>query len=287
MTDDIPSVGIHRTEDHRYYIDGYGPLPGVTTILKMMDKSDVLVGWAKKETASFALRHLDALVDHRRHTLPVPECEPCAINQKRRKPVGQQEAARMWVSSISDYKRDAAADLGTRVHAIAEAMGKREDMLVEAELVPFAAQYQRFLEYYDPEFLAIEYMGINETHGYGGTGDIIARFRSGSLGVNAQQTLAIDIKTHTKLTPIPDTYYPETAMQLAACSRFDFIGREGDPERHWMPSVDGHAVLLLGRDDYRLIPYAVTDETFDAFLACLRLHKWRWGEAKTIVGSAA
>ena len=62
MTDDIPSAGIHRTEDHRYYIDGDGPLPGVTTILKSFDKSDVLVGWAKKETAGLN-ETLTAFVD--------------------------------------------------------------------------------------------------------------------------------------------------------------------------------------------------------------------------------
>ena len=49
-------------------------------------------------------------------------------------------------------------------------------------------------------------------------------------------------------------------------------------------SVHWHA---SGRDDYRLIPYAVTDTTFEAFVHCLQLWRWRQGEAKTIVGSAA
>ncbi len=286
MTDTIPAVGIHRTEDHRYYFNGQGPLPGVTTAIKSLDKSDALVGWAKKETASFAVRNLDALVAHRGHNTPVPECSPCAANAARRTPLDRQEAARVWVSSIPDYIKDSAADLGTRVHAVAEAMGRGEVPDDAADLVPFGAQYRRFMADYLPQFHAIEYKGINLTHGYGGTGDIIA-----TLGTDLVQfgpgAWAIDIKTHTKDTPLPRTYYPETAMQLAACSRFDFIGRPGDPTEYAVPRVDAHAVLLIGRDDYRLIPYAVTDTTFDAFLHCLALHRWRNGEAKTIVGSAA
>ncbi len=128
-------------------------------------------------------------------------------------------------------------------------------------------------------------MGLNMTHEYAGTGDIIAHM-PWARGEFAN--VAIDIKTWTKLDkPIPDTYYPETAMQLAACARFDFIGRESDPQEYAMPRVDAHAVLLIGRDDYRLIPYAVTDTTFDAFLNCLDLWRWKNGEARTIVGRAA
>lgn len=286
MAEDIVPVGLYRTEDHRYFWNGKGPYVSVTTAKSVYDKSDALVGWAKKETAAFALRSLDALVAHRGHNTPVPECSPCAADLARRTPKGRDEAARMWVSSMPDYIRDSAADLGTRVHAAAEMLGLGKDDEVEADVIPFAEQYRRFLDDYDPEFLAIEYMGLNTTHEYAGTGDIIARLPAGAAHP-LNTTWAIDIKTHTKDTPLPKTYYPDTAMQLAACSRFDFIGREGDPTEYAMPRVDAHAVLLLGRDDYRLIPYAVTDATFDAFLSCLSLWRWRHGEAKTIVGSAA
>ena len=281
MADDliVPAVGMYRSEDHRYWFNGQGPYTSVTTALKAYDKSDALVGWAKRETASFAVRNLDALVAHRGHNTPVPECDPCAANEKRRSPVGRDEAARMWVSSIPDYIKDDAARLGTRVHLAAEAIGTGRRPTDDADIVPFATQYRRFLDEREPTLLAIEYMGLNLTHEYAGTGDIIASID----GVNT----VIDIKTHTKETPLPKKYYPDTAMQLAACSRFDFIGREGDPTEYAMPRVDAHAVLLLGRDDYRLIPYAVTDTTFEAFVHCLQLWRWRQGEAKTIVGSAA
>lgn len=268
---------MYRTDDHRYYFDGEGPFPGVTTTMKTYDKSDVLVGWAKRETASFALRNLDTLVAHRQHNAALPECAPC---QKSYRPFDRDAAARRWISSIPDYLRDTAADLGTEIHSLAEKMAEDRDDEVAVELRPYAQTYHRFLYEKQPEFLAIEYMGLNREHGYGGTGDIIARLNGGPV-------TAIDIKSWTKPEPIKNTYYPETGMQLAACSRFEFIGRPNDPFEYLMPEVEAHAVLLLGAEEYRLIPYAVTDQTFDAFLACLRLHRWRHGEAKTIVGTAA
>ncbi len=284
MTDAIGPVGMYRNDKHLYWWNGDGPFTSVTTAMSTYDKSDALVGWAKKETSSFAIRNLDTLAEHREHlTWSDPDCEPCRINAERRQPVDQMEAARLWVSSISDYKRDTAADLGTRVHAVAEAIGKGEADTLDPELIPFGKQYRNFIGDHNPAFLAIEYMGLNTEYGYAGTGDIIAR-----LPEWQGDAVAIDIKTWTKTDkPIPDTYYPETAMQLAACSRFDFIGREGDSTEYRMPHVDAHAVLLIGRDDYRLIPYAVTDVTFSAFLACLDLHRWKNGEAKTIVGKVA
>ena len=276
----IPQVGMHRTDEHLYYMNGEGPFLNVTGAIGMYDKSDALVGWAKRETAAFALRNLDALVAHRQHNYPIPECEPCATNLARTRMVSQSDAARMWVSSIPDYMKDAAADLGTAVHLVAEQIAKGEEYNPLFE--PYAIQYRRFLDNYQPEFRAIEYMGLNRTEGYGGTGDIVAEIFPG--GVPPSIVAAIDIKTHTKPTPLPRDYYPTTGMQLAACSRFEFIGKPGDPAEYPMPRVEAHAVLLLGGDDYRLIPYAVTDETFDAFLACLKVLRWKNGEAKSIVG---
>lgn len=269
---DIPSVGMHRSSDHRYWWNGAGPYPSVTTAMKMLDKSDVLVGWAKRETAAFAVRHLDVLARHLEHVAADPLCVPCA---KAGRPFDRDQAAQRWISAIPDYQKDAAADLGTRVHGIAESIGRGEEPDVVPELLPYATQYRSFLADVAPDILAVEYMGLNRTHGYAGTGDLIANI--------AGVTTLIDIKTHTKPTPIPDTYYPETALQLAACSRFDFIGREGDPIEHPMPAVARYGVLLIGASGWRLIQYWVTDETFAAFTACLGLLRWKKGEATSIV----
>jgi hypothetical protein len=269
----VPTIGMYRSPDHRYWWMGSGPFPSVTTAMKALDKSDALVGWAKKETASFAVRHLDILAAHRDHSAADPTCVPCA---RAGRPYDRDSAAQKWIASIPDYQRDAAADLGTEVHRIAEAIGKGEEPDIAPELLPYAYQYRAFLEDVQPKMLAVEYMGLNRAHGYAGTGDFIAAI--GGL------VTAVDIKSHTKTTPIPDTYYPETSLQLSACSNFDFIGKVDDPTEYPMPKVEAYAVLLVGRDGWRLIRYFVTPDTFAAFLSCLSLYRWRQGEAKRVVG---
>lgn len=282
----IPPVGLHRTEDHRYYWMGEGPLPSITTAIGMYDKSDALVGWAKRETASFAVRNLDALVEHRTHNSPEPSCGPC---MKAYRPFDRTAAAQRWISAIPDYMKDAAADLGTRVHLVAESLAKGEHYAAEQDPVtlPYAGQYLRFMDEYTPDFLAVEYMGVNESWGYAGTGDIIATVDHPDL----PGPTAIDIKTFTKPGPITFTkgrprYYPTTGMQLAACAALEFIGKADDPVKYPVPDVQSYAVLLVGQEDYHLIPYRVTGATFEAFLSCLHLLGWAKGEAKTIVDAA-
>src|SRR5207248_5364567 len=103
MAPSVP-LGLTRDEKHIYrWNDGQtvvGPIPSVTTIIKLIDKSAPLVGWAKRETAACAVRNLDALVAMRA--------------------AGGPEAAINWLKTIPDYLRDRAADRGTSVHALAE-----------------------------------------------------------------------------------------------------------------------------------------------------------------------
>ena len=62
-------LGLTRTPKHIYTwrteaFDS-GPLPSVTGILNIVDKSGALVGWAKRETAACAVRNLDMLAKMR------------------------------------------------------------------------------------------------------------------------------------------------------------------------------------------------------------------------------
>lgn len=294
---------ILRTPKHAYLYDDIGPLPGVTTAIDMYGDKDALVTWGKREVAKFAVGHAETIIAHRGHgEFFYPEtCGPCrvAMDAAGRSTgtvsLSPDEASQRWAQSLPDRKRDAAANLGTRVHAVAERINKGEPAAADEDARPFAIQYQRWLGATQPDLIAIEYVGVNLTYGYGGTGDIIVRPRFGSHG---GLVVAVDIKTHTDPDkPLPRSYYPKTGMQLAACSRFEFIGRDpvelpGESLRsedvvpNTYPQPDAYGVLLLGREDYRFIPYRVTERTFLAFLACLDTYRWRYGEAKSIVGAA-
>jgi hypothetical protein len=148
------AVGLVRDARHRYSWNG-GPLyPSVTTVLGIKDKP-ALVGWAKRETAACAVRNLDVL--------------------ERMVRSGGAQAAVDWLKRIPDYARDASADLGSAVHAAAEAIARGEPVPLAEEVGPFIAAYRRdFLETFQPRFIAVESMVCSERYEYGGTADAFA-----------------------------------------------------------------------------------------------------------------
>jgi len=239
----VPTVGLFRDDRHRYYIDGAGPYPGVTSVIKALDKP-ALIEWAKRETARCAIDNYDFVQDLRQR--------------------GGDEAARKWLASIPDFQRDTAAQLGSAVHAAAERISRGQDLEVLPEHLPYIQAYRRFLDDYAPDFKSLERMVFSEKHGYGGTFD--------SIAVIAGQTFLIDTKTSKSV-------YEETAMQLAALANADFCGLPGDAKRYKIPRIQRYAVLHIRPDQYargyRLIEFRVTDADHDAFLACLRLTNWR------------
>ena len=250
----LPSVGLWRTADHRYFWQEpgkplVGPLTSVTTAMKALDKP-ALVPWAKRETAACAIRNLPMLAD---------------MVQS-----GGPQAAVDWLKRIPDYQRDTSADLGTRVHILAEKVALGGSPEVTAEEAPFVASYRRFLAEFRPDILRVEAMICNLSHEYAGTLDLLAR-------VDGAVTL-IDIKSGSGV-------YPETALQLAALANGEFLGWPGDPRKHPLPHIDAHAVLHLRPDGYRLVPFAVDNDTFWRFLEAKGLWEWLQGQAKTVMGA--
>jgi len=200
-----PGLGLTRTPKHIYTwrtetFDS-GPLPSVTGILNIVDKSGALVGWAKRETAACAVRNLDMLA---------------AMRQ-----AGGDVAAVNWLKAIPDYQRDTAADIGTRVHALAESTAKGIPVTPTDEERPFLAAFQRFLDEWQPRYLATEEMVASLTHRYAGTLDAIVEM--------AGDTWMLDVKTGTGV-------YAETSLQLAAY---------GDPSSYQFHNAGG------ARDDRR------------------------------------
>lgn len=185
------------------------------------------------------------------------------------------------------------ADRGSVVHGALEAYiaGKavvkaEVDAQLEEKNVPYklrAATHKmilglmNFLEDEEPDIYWSETSVFSRTHGYGGTPDIVGRMRiNGEL-----QPVIIDVKTSPRI-------YADTALQLCAYSRADFVGLD-----------DGTEMPLLGAKDNAHEPtnepikYGVVvrpdpklergyekgvfalesedDELFETFLNCLAL----------------
>jgi len=246
--------GLTRDEKHVYsWADPEGvrsPIPSVTTIIKLIDKSGPLVGWAKRETASSAVRNLDTL-------------------RVMRDEAGQQ-AAIDWLKTIPDYQRDRAADRGSEVHRIAEQIIRGTPPSdVPEELAAYVAAYHGFIKTWRPKWLAVEQMVCSLKWDYAGTFDAIA--------VIGNERWLLDVKTSTGV-------YPETALQLAAYGAAEFIGRPGDPTRYRIPRVTRFGVIHVVPEGAELVPYAVDRETFRTFLRAREVWQWTQGQAKTVVG---
>jgi hypothetical protein len=232
-------TGLTRDEKHRYQWNGGGKVPGVTSVIKSLDKSGPLVGWAKRETAACAIRNLELL------TAMVKDGGPAAAVE--------------WLKRTPDYQRDTAAQLGTAVHALAEAVSRGIAVEVDETTAPFVSSYMKWREIYKPRVLNAEYMVYSETHRYGGTADMAAQING--------ETWLIDIKTGSGA-------YAETALQLAALHHADWAGRTDDPKKYAIPRATRFGVLHVRPEQTVLIPYDVTDAEFRAFLSCRYLTDW-------------
>ena len=254
-TPEPPPLGLSRTAGHVYSFNTgsevFSPLPSVTTVIgKTIDKSGAIAGWARRETAACAVRNLDMLF--------------------RMRETGGDAAAVAWLKGIPDYQRDAAADIGTRIHRLVEQLARGAEPDVTAEEAPFVDGYRRFLAAFRPRFLAVEEMVCSLRHRYAGTLDAIA--------IIGGETWILDVKSGSGV-------YPETALQLAAYASADFVGRPGIAKRFRLPRATRFGVIHVRPEGARLVEYHVDRGTFAAFLEARRLHEWRQGTAKTAVGA--
>lgn len=245
-------VGLSRDANHIYTAAYPNPvvIPGVTGILKVLDKP-AIVPWAQGIVAEAAIRNRDKLDEW--------------------VTVGGVDGAISLLKRSAETQRDAAANRGSAIHSLAEAIVKGQPVTVPDELTPYVLAYQAWIERFTPEFLAVEEMVCSLEHGYAGTFDSIAKI--------AGEVWLLDIKTSKG-------YYPETAQQLAAYGRAEFIGRSGDPMQYAIPPIDQYGVIHVRPEGAELIPYDVTDAEFDAFLAAKRQHQWRSHRGGRVIGQA-
>lgn len=250
-----------RTPDHQYVWDGVA-YPGVTGVIAVLDKSGPLVGWAKRITAEFAVDNMDWVGE----TLKL---------------VGRDQTVNA-IKSKAQAEKDAGASLGSRIHFLMEAIFRGGTPELTEQERPYVEAGRRWLTDYSPKLISLEHAVLNLTDGWGGTFDVICAIDG--------ETWLVDIKTNRGST-YQGTYtgvYPETALQLAAYSRAEFIAKAGETKRYRFPKIDRYAVLHLRPDaypnGYRLIEYDVTDAEYDAFRAALALTRWRREREKVVVG---
>lgn len=245
------NVGLYRTAEHKYHWAGGPAMPGVTTIISKVDKSGPLIGWAKGVTADAALNNLDTLSE--------------MVTAKGR------AVTKSWLTAHATAESDAAKDLGTRIHILAEQISRGAEPDVTELEWPYIRAYQQYLSDFAPEFRkgrsALERFVANLTHGYGGTFDFLCHL---DLGDGPKLTLG-DLKTGK-------AHYIETRLQLAALGMAEFIGLPNDPKQYALPRVEQYAVLHVRPEayakGYQVYRVNVTQADRDAFLGALAIYRW-------------
>lgn len=230
---------IHRSEDHRYTFDGV-TYPGVTGILKVMDKSDGLMAWAAKLAA-------EAAVDMHQAGALAPLLES----------VGRDGTIKA-LTSRSGYKRDEAAALGSAVHDLADALVTGRSVPAMSEAV--MRRVDRYAQWWAASGWRVrvsEALLINPDDGYGGTLDLVCYDRDG-------RTVLADLKT--------GKLHREAVLQLAAYSMATWAESEG--RLYAMPEIDRFVLLNVTDDGVREVEVSVGDLERKAFRACLQLTRW-------------
>lgn len=226
--------------NHRYWLDKK-PVPGVTTIIGVLDKPG-LRKWAASSVAEYVADHREA-IEH--------------LYAAGRGPMVGALKETPW------QKRDDAADRGTRLHDHAENLLRGETVDVPDDLVPVIENALRFLEEWRIEPVLIEECVGSREHWYAGKLDLVARYRdprTGGSGVGI-----FDWKSGKSI-------YASTAFQLVGYAFAEFHGQRGDETPMNTYGIDSAFGVHIRADDYDTHPLRFGQDIFDEFLAIRRVY---------------
>jgi hypothetical protein len=256
--------GLVMSQDHRYWFNGEGPRPSVTTVLEVLSKP-ALVYWKGQEVARAIYRDSAAFFG-------------------KGWDIGEDDAIK-WAMGKADEQRDRAAKLGSSIHLLADMVQRApegaekavEGFRVSDEEKPYLEAWRAFTAFLEAQGASI----VSSEHavwgeGYAGTYDLIVQMpgqHEDQINWSKSQMWLIDIKTSKGI-------YPEYALQLAAYGHAAGIILPNDPKLYPMPHIDRYAVLHLRpdaypQDGYRLIEYPVTEREYFSFISALDLYEWR------------
>lgn len=261
----------------------------VTTILKSFGDSEGLIQWTANTTAQAAVTKLKTL------NVMAEEDPDEAVRWLKEQRFATAKGAR------------SATKLGTDAHAAFEHLvvtGQRPPMgeqLVEgkmdAEITPYVDSFERWLDKFQPEYLAAELTLYNEQYGYAGTAD--------GFAVVDGLPVIIDYKTSK------DSFdgrgkrkrpWTDVALQLAAyracpkaavwrARKFEQWSRRyyllNADERELAvdaPTVDGGICIHVTPEHCDVYPVECGPQVFEAFLFAMEAARWSLETSKTVLG---
>lgn len=262
----------------RFYVWGRGERYwSVTTILQALPK-DALKWWAAKVVAEFAFdRSKTWFTMSRDEAIDWLKKEPLRFTGER-------------------------ADVGSAIHAAAEAwvLGRPMSGDFSEEERKAIGRFLEFVDVLKPRFHLTEASVYNRTQKYAGTLDAVVEIEYDRLlelaGGNphlipwtpregrSSLTLLCDYKTGGDVTEGKGVY-PETALQLAAYARAEFVGAPNGEEVP-LPELDGAFVLHVQAAGWRFVPVdALKPEVWKSFLYVREVFRWLEVISKDVLGT--
>lgn len=286
---------IKRGNGHSYLLDGE-KCPGVTTILGGGVPKPWLAPWTGRTIAEFVMDRIHVKDDQVVADELLAELR--AFNERSTYPKKLGDTfSRVTYSEILKGvhygERDAAANRGTQVHTLAEALSRGDQVDVPEELGGHVDSYLRFLDEWQPSNALLERVIVNRRWRYMGKLDIIADLPVSPVYDPATQlwhvtdepsVALLDVKTNRK------SPYPETGLQLAAYRNGEVMLTEDGLGEEPMPEVDWCGVVWVRADGYDVIPFRADAEMFRTFLYVKQIAEFfdedNGGTVTTIKGDA-
>lgn len=225
--------------NHRYYLDGK-PVPGVTTILGVLDKP-ALPKWAARSVAEFVADN------------------PGNIDGLRS--IGRDGLVKA-LAEVPWGERDRAANRGTEVHALAERYLAGDEIDVPDEIVGHVEAAADFIDAWGIDPVLSEAPVGSREHRYAGTLDLVADITAGPF---AGTRAIVDWKTGRS------GIYKEAAFQTTAYSFAEFTGLGGDERPMSEFGIEAAFGVHLRADGWDVYPLRFGPEVFDEFLTIRRV----------------
>ncbi|MHB2029849.1 MAG: hypothetical protein ACYCPT_13705 [Acidimicrobiales bacterium] len=259
---------------HKYRAVPGGPyLPGVTSIIDVTDKPGMM--WKAAELA------VEAVMSNSRRKKPIVAKHRAWLltargnteATKRKIQLGtfgtDNEVFAHWARGDFQRQWNAKAELGQRVHTVAEKWSRGEDVDVQPDEVGYVDALEAFHRDYKPKFKLVECIVVNPELEYGGRFDAISELDGPLIQGNA----FLDYKTGRD-------YVDSLAKQFigymdALLASYDDAGRLLDPKP--LPEVTTSVGVYLHDDGtYHLSqPFEkiTQEQARRGFRACLELFK--------------
>jgi len=231
----------------RTYAIGGQSYPSVTSIISQGEAKPALINWAKKVTAEAAVAQHELV-----KTLIDTDGPQAAIDH---------------LKGAAYRQRNAAGDLGSRLHEVAEyevLEGKEYPDPGDPEARELLNHFRHFLAEVQPEFVAVEAVVVNQDYGYAGTLDACATIPM----LRELGPVLLDWKSGSGV-------YGSYGMQLAAYANAEsVVGPNGLESWEGVTNTEVAYVVHITPRGWRLVEMHIGEETFDAFLSCMQMAEW-------------